>query len=92
MDDKDLEKLFGITAEQIKEWSDAIDLGEFPGTPKGKILVGRPRLFGDELKPVTFKEPLTKITAIDARAASLEMSRSDYLRYLVDNDLAVSSG
>jgi len=90
MDNEELEKLFGVTSAQINEWSDAIERGEYPGTPKGKILVGRPLLFGHELKPVTFKETLTKISAIDARAESLDMSRSDYLRYLVDSDLAAS--
>ena len=40
------------------------------------------------MKQVGFKEPLNKIAAIDARAAQLGMKRSDYLRHLVDEDLA----
>jgi hypothetical protein len=37
-----------------------------------------------------FKEPLSTIEAIDERAKSLGLKRSDYLRKLVDNDLAAA--
>lgn len=38
-------------------------------------------------RQVGFKEPETMVAAIDERAASLGMKRSDYLRHLVDEDL-----
>jgi len=88
MDAKQLEKKYGVTAAQIKEWSEAAERGEYPGVAKGEIVVGRPLLFNEELKPVTFKEPISKIFAIDERAKTLNMSRSDYLRSLVEKDLA----
>jgi len=91
MDDKELEKKYGVTAKQIREWTKAAERGEYPGVPKGEILVGRPLLFGEELKPVTFKEPKAKVAAIDARARDLNMSRSNYLRSLVDKDLTAAS-
>lgn len=77
-----------VTDEQLEEWADACERGEYPGKPTGEILVGRPLMFGEEMKPVTFKETATKIAAINARAAELDLSRSDYLRMLVDRDLA----
>jgi len=88
MNAKQLEKKYGVTARQIEEWSEAADRGDYPGVPKGGVIVGRPLLFNEELKPVTFKEPKTRILAIDERAKSLNMSRSDYLRSLVEKDLA----
>lgn len=88
MNDRQLEEKYGVTARQIAEWSKAAERGEYPGSPKGEIVVGRPFLFGEELRPVTFKEPRAKIAAIDARAKSQGISRSDYLRGLVDKDLA----
>ena len=87
MDDKRLEEKYGVTAEQISEWSTAAEQGEYPGKP-GRTTAGRPLMFGEELLPVTFKEPRKKIAAIDARARSQGMSRSDYLRDLVNKDLA----
>ena len=77
-----------ITDEQLDEWAEACERGEYPGKPTGEILVGRPLMFGEELKPVTFKVTESKVAAINARAADLDLSRSDYLRMLVDRDLA----
>lgn len=88
MNREEINKKFGVTEEQINEWAEACERGEYPGEPTGEILVGRPLRFGEELKPVTFKETAAKIAAINARAAELDMSRSDYLRFLVDKDLA----
>lgn len=84
----ELEKLFEVTAEEIDKWASDAENGIYPGAPKGEIIVGRPLLFGQALKPVTFKETEAKIAAIDKRAKSLQMSRSDYLRHLVDQDLS----
>ena len=88
MDREEINKKFGVTEEQLDEWAEACERGEYPGKPTGEILVGRPLMFGEEMKPVTFKETESKIAAINARAAELDMSRSDYLRSLVDRDLA----
>ncbi len=85
---KELEDMFGVTAEQIEEWSAACERGEYPGEPVGEIIVGRPLLFGEEMKVVTYKDTASKIAEMDDRAASLDLSRSDYLRGLVRRDLA----
>ena len=91
MDREEINKKFGVTEEQIDEWAEACERGEYPGEPTGEILVGRPLMFGEEMGPVTFKVPLAKIRKINDRAAELDMSRSDYLRMLVDEDLAKGS-
>lgn len=88
---KELEEMFGVTAEQIEEWDGMMVRGEIPGKPVGEVVVGRPLLFGVELKSVGFKETEEKIEAIDRRADSLGMHRSEYLRWLIDKDLASAS-
>ena len=80
-----------ITDEQLDAWAEACERGEYPGEPTGEIIVGRPLMFGEEMNPVTFKMPLAKIRAVNDRAAELDLSRSDYLRMLVDADLAKAS-
>lgn len=77
-----------LTDDMLDRMAEACERGEYPGEPTGEIVVGRPLLFGEEMKPVTFKATASKIAAINARAAELDMSRSDYLRFLVDKDLA----
>ena len=51
---------------------------------------GRPLKFGEHLRLVGFKETEQKIERMDKRADSLGMKRSDYLRWLVDKDLAAA--
>lgn len=54
------------------------------------MIVGRPLKFGEHLRLVGFKETEQKIERMDKRADSLGMKRSDYLRWLVDKDLAAA--
>ena len=82
----EIERMFGVTSEQLDKWEADATRGVFRGTP-GKIEVGRPLMFGQRMRQVGFKEPETKVAAIDKRADQLGMKRSDYLRYLVDSDL-----
>ena len=80
-----------VSDEQIEEWAEACERGEYPGEPTGEVTIGRPLKFGEALKPVTFKETAYKILLMDIRASALNLSRSDYLRQLVDADLASAS-
>ena len=86
---EELQERFGVTNEQLEQWEKDACEGIFHGgITEGKVVIGRPMLFGQEMRQVGFKEPLDKIAAIDRRAKSLGMKRSDYLRWLVDQDLA----
>ena len=89
MSPKEIEDYFGVTQEQIEEWDDMLVRGgEIPGVSVGEVGVGRPLKFGEHLRLVGFKETEQKIERMDKRADSLGMKRSDYLRWLVDKDLA----
>jgi hypothetical protein len=87
---KELEEMFGVTFEEIERLAAPWETGEVIGKPSGEIVVGRPLKFGEELRPIGFKETARKIDAIDKRAAALGMKRSDYLRWVVDRDLATA--
>lgn len=89
--EKELQEKFGLTSKEVEELAAPWDAGEVPGKPVGEVVVGRPLLFGAELKSVGFKETEEKIEAIDRRADSLGMRRSDYLRWLIDKDLAAAT-
>jgi len=67
-----------------------IQKGIYHGGERGKVVRGRPLMFGEETRQVGFKEPLGKVKAIDKRAKQLGMKRSDYLRHLVDEDLKLA--
>ncbi|MEG1561917.1 MAG: hypothetical protein RR323_05900 [Raoultibacter sp.] len=81
-----LEK-FGVTSEQLDAWEKDAANGIFQGEPRGEVVMGRPLMFGQQMRQVGLKEPVHKVEAIDRRAMQLGMKRSDYLRRLVDEDL-----
>ena len=83
---KEIEKKYGISPTKLDEIDEKASRGELPGEP-GPVSAGRPLKFGTPLKMVGYKEAPETIEAIDQRANSLGMTRSDYLRNLVRQDL-----
>lgn len=84
---KEIEKKYGISASRLDEIEEKAARGELPGE-SGPVSAGRPLKFGTALKMVGYKETPETVEAIDRRAGSLGMTRSDYLRNLVRQDLA----
>lgn len=87
MNAREIEDRFGITEAELDVLECDASKGIFHGEPRGDVVVGRPLMFGEEMRQVGFKEPVRKIELIDYRARQLGLKRSDYLRYLVDQDL-----
>ncbi|MDO4849446.1 MAG: toxin-antitoxin system antitoxin subunit [Coriobacteriia bacterium] len=89
---EEIEERFGVTAEQLEQWEEDACKAIFHGEPSGPVVTGpgRPMMFGEEMRQVGFKEPLSRVALIDARAEQLGLRRSDYLRDLVEKDLAAS--
>lgn len=87
---KELESMFDVTSEQIQQWNEMLVCGEVSGESTGDVIMGRPLKFDEPMKTIVFKEPEGRIAAIDSRAEKLGMRRSDYLRWLIDKDLATA--
>lgn len=83
----EIERKYGIGSSKLDKIDERASRGELPGKP-GPVSVGRPLKFGTTLKMVGYKEIPETVEAIDRRASSLGMTRSDYLRSLVRQDLA----
>ena len=84
---KEIERKYGISTSKLEEVDERAVAGELPGE-SGPVSAGRPLKFGTALKMVGYKEVPETVEAIDRRAGSLGMTRSDYLRSLVRQDLA----
>lgn len=85
---EELEKRFGTTANELNALAAPFEQGKWP---KGKTtMIGRPRLSEEEVRPVTFKLPVSQIVALDALAKATGSSRSDTLRRAVSRELALS--
>ena len=77
-----------MNLQPVYRENDFIQVESCHGVSVGEVIVGRPLKFGEHLRLVGFKETEQKIERMDKRADSLGMKRSDYLRWLVDKDLA----
>ena len=93
---EEVEERFGLTPEQLDKLEADATAGIYHGEPVGPVFYapgygpGRPLMFDEEMKQVGFKEPVSRINQIDARAAQLGMKRSEYLRHLVEEDLKLA--
>lgn len=85
--DEELEERFGITSEQLEEYEEIYARGDIPSKPLPIKPRGRPLKFGEHMQLIGFKEPQATVSNMDLRASELGMSRSDYLRHLVEQDL-----
>ncbi|MCH4082921.1 MAG: hypothetical protein DUD33_00910 [Coriobacteriaceae bacterium] len=85
---KELENMFGISSERIREVDEKASRGELEGDAVSSVTgPGRPPMFEEPVQQVTFKESSEVVRAMDRRAKQLGIRRSDYLRRLVENDL-----
>lgn len=87
---EEIEERFGISQADVEEWAAPYERGEVPGEPVGEVIYGRPLKFGEPLQTITFKDTEQHIHAMDARADELGFKRSDYLRWLVSQDLSAA--
>ncbi|MCL2826708.1 MAG: hypothetical protein FWD72_04820 [Eggerthellaceae bacterium] len=78
-----------LTDETMEQIAEAFERGEWLGTDS-ETVKGRPLMLGEELQSVTFKVPACKVALLDHKAASLETSRSNCLRSLLDRDLSIA--
>lgn len=81
-----------ITDAMLEEMGEAIERGDYPGTP-GRVLVapvGRPPLCpGEELVTVAFKIPRSYRDKLDAEAEKKKETRSEFLREVLEDVLAI---
>jgi predicted DNA binding CopG/RHH family protein len=87
----ELHKKFGVTDERLDAWAAEYENESWEGMKFGKIIQGRPRLYNEELKTITVKVPASRIAAIQDAANKSGMSRSEFLRQAIDNELATVS-
>lgn len=88
VDEKTVTEALGTTPEKLEEEIGRLENDTWDSSEFGEPRFGRPLLFEEPMRPVTFKETPSVIAKMDDRAKSQGKSRSDYLRSLVAADLA----
>lgn len=90
MNREEMNKALGMSEEELDRAALEYETDTWDASALGKPAPGRPAVFDAPMGTISFKEEVPKIEHIDARAAELGMTRSDYMRRLVDRDLAAS--
>ena len=88
MNRNELDEAMGLTEEQLDELARPFEEGNWDASAYAPPQFGRPLLFEEPMRSVSFKETPSTISKMDERAKSQGKSRSDYLRALVAADLA----
>ncbi|MDR1088559.1 MAG: ribbon-helix-helix domain-containing protein [Coriobacteriales bacterium] len=91
MNKKELHTKFGVTDEQLDAWAAEYENESWDGLSFGTIIQGRPRIYNEELKTITVKVPVSRIAAIQHAASKNGMSRSEFVRQAIDNELMAAS-
>ncbi|MCL2654607.1 MAG: ribbon-helix-helix domain-containing protein [Coriobacteriia bacterium] len=91
MKNDELHKKFGVTDAQLDERAAEYESESWEGMEFGRIVQGRPKICDEELKPLTIKVPASRIAAIQESAARRGVSRSEFVRQAIDNELATAS-
>ena len=91
MDRDEINRRLGLTESQMDEIGEKYEQDAWGDGTFEKVFVGRPSLGESETKTMTFKIPATTLFQVDNRASYLGVSRSQYLRNLIDEDLRLTS-
>jgi predicted DNA binding CopG/RHH family protein len=91
MKTEELHKKFDVTDEQLDTRAAEYESESWDGMRFGKIIQGRPKLYAEELKTITVKVPASRIAAIQNAASKSGMSRSEFVRQAIDNELIAAS-
>ncbi|MBC2888443.1 ribbon-helix-helix protein, CopG family [Gordonibacter massiliensis (ex Traore et al. 2017)] len=87
MSREELNRRIGVTEEQLDKEAEEYENDTWDASKFGKVVMGRPSLADEEVKPITFRLPVSKIAALDRRAAREGRTRSEELRLAVDDRL-----
>jgi hypothetical protein len=75
-----------VTDEVFDKMAEEYENGTWGGE-LGKVVLGRPRLSGEDARVVSFKLPVSRIAAIDKVTEQSGATRSEFLRDAVDRAL-----
>ncbi len=86
MKDEQLIKEFGLTDEEVEQIVEKIESGDPSDFDASKAMDGRP-LEHEPMETISLKIPRSRVKAINRIAKEIGMSRSEFVRRAIDNEL-----
>jgi hypothetical protein len=78
-----------ITDEMFDKMAEEYEKGTWSG--HGEIIMGRPKIYDEDLETISFRLPKSRVNAIEAITARIGKTRSEFLREAVDRALIESA-
>ena len=83
-----MNKALGLTEDELNKLGQEYENDTWDSSSLGKVIMGRPRIADEEIRPITVRLPISQITALDSRAKQLGSTRSGAVREAVGEWLA----
>lgn len=80
MDKNKMNTLLGASDEQLDAWAEEYENDTWDASGLGKVVMGRPSIAAEEVRPVTVRLPISQITALDKKAQKSGETRSSAIR------------
>lgn len=87
MTEYELDNGYVLTEEEIEREAEMWESDTWEG-PLVNLRIGRPPISSEELGTVTFKAPKSRIAAMEERARSEGMSKSQFMRKAMEQAIA----
>ena len=86
MKDTQLIKEFGLTVEEVDRIVKKVESGDLSDFDAAKVMEGRP-LEQEPMETISLKIPRSRVKAVNRIAKEAGMSRSEFVRRAIDNEL-----
>lgn len=77
-----------LTDEMLDERAEEYEKGTWSG--HDEVVMGRPKLYDEDMGTVSFRLPCSRIRAVEAAAKRQGESKSDFFRRAIDRELLES--
>lgn len=91
MEREEINRMLGLSEAEMDALAQEFETDAWDASGFKKAPVGRPPLGDSETKTLTFKIPVSTLHEVENRASGLGVSRSEYLRDLINKDLHASA-
>ena len=87
MEQRELHEKFGVTAEELDMMAAEYESDDWSRMQFGEVIQGRPRPCDEELKTITLRVPACRVAAMQRAAEREGITRSEFVRKAIDNEL-----
>lgn len=91
MNNDEIRARFGVTEDQLDEWAAEYESDDWSAMRFGEVSPGRPKVFDEPLDSITVKVPRSRVAAMRRISEREGVSRSDFIRRAIDNELIAAS-